>query len=300
MNWYNYARYIRFILRGKKPKLVILDITSSCNSQCLFCPRTRMPKNRKNGIMTKTVFNHALTEIKKHHVEEVRLYSTGEPLLHPDFDYIIRRLYDEGLLITISTNGTLLNKHRDSLMLVDHLQLSIDGWDQESYEYLQPPNNYKKTLDEVISFCEYALLQDTRPLITINLLQTKKTDVMKFHETWDKYVDGITMNHLMGTTYYNGNRFITEQHRQLKDYLYPFSIDTKHGCEYPFDVLTVAFDGKISLCCQDYNTELPLGYIDDGLKSVFNSDQMMKIRSDFVHGVPTVCAGCSRFYKVKE
>ena len=210
---------------------------------------------------------------------------------------MIQQLHDIGVLITISTNASLLDKHKESLMLVDHLQLSVDGWDKESYEYLQPPNKFEKTRKSIHDFFMYAVNQNEKPFISFNLLLTKQTDLEQFRITWGHYADDITLNHLMGTTYYNGNRFITEQSKQLKDYFYPFTIDYTHGCEYPFDVLTVAFDGKIALCCQDYNAELPLGHISEGIQNVFK--RISFVRKAFLRGTPLLCQGCSRFYKVK-
>jgi len=258
-----------------------------------------MPKNRKNGVMKKTLFDICVKEIKKNHIKNVKLYSTGEPLLHPEFDYIIRRLHDEGLTITVSTNGSQLNKHRETLMMVNHLQISIDGWDQQSYDFLHPPHKFQDILAGVKEFSSYALAQETRPQITLHLLLTKKTDVDAYKRLWGCYADDITMSHLMGTSYYTGCRFVTEQPAVLKEYLYPFDVDTSRGCEYPFDILSIAYDGKIVLCCQDFNAEIPLGDIDDGLQKVFTSGALKNIRKGFLHGVPSVCKDCSRFYKVR-
>ena len=298
MNCYNYARYMRYLLHRRKPRLVILDITSRCNAKCPFCPRTMMPKDRKNGIMSKELFEDILSELKKEGIRNIRRYSTGEPLLHPDIDYMIRRLHESGMHITVSTNASELDKHHASLLLVDHVQLSISGWDKESYELLHFPLKYEETKQKVRVFHKIvSQVTEGRPKISINMIQTKKTDLKKFYETWIGLTDSMTINPLVGTTLFNGWRFIGEQMPGIEEYYMPYRVDHHRGCEYPFDILTIAYDGKISLCCADYSARLPLGDIRDGLMNAFNSVEMQKIRKGFINDVPSVCQGCSRFFK---
>jgi MoaA/NifB/PqqE/SkfB family radical SAM enzyme len=56
--------------------------------------------------------------------------SGGEPLLHPDFDQIIRRIRVRGMIATVITNGFLLSTSRIKRLNragLDHLQISIDN-----------------------------------------------------------------------------------------------------------------------------------------------------------------------------
>ena len=287
-------RYLRFLLRGHLPLEVMIDVSSGCNSQCVYCPRQMMPEDRKNKYMPMVVFNKVLSEMRRYGIRQVRLYSTGEPLLHPDFSRMVFLLKKQGVHVTVSTNGSLLSRHLDALLSVDHVQLSISGWDKESFKSLHGSLRFDVVHDEVMRF--YSLRGERKsPLITINLLSYPGTEVDDFWEHWYDYCDEIVVHPLTGTTVFEDGRFKTV----MGDLCFPSVVDYGCGCSYPFDTLVVSFDGKIGLCCQDYSHRLSLGYIQDGLKRCFCGSVFRDVRDDFLFGVPWVCRDCGRFHKVK-
>ena len=58
---------------------------------------------------------------------------------------------------------------------------------------------------------------------------------------------------------------------------------------------TVSYDGKISLCCEDFTAELPLGNITDGLDQLAKNETMKQIRNQFYSGRLDMCRGCNLF-----
>lgn len=309
MNILSLYRYVRFMMRKRLPRIVVLDITGRCNAKCMFCPRAYMPDERKNGCMSVPLFEHCLKEMKKHGIDTVKLYSTGEPFLHPMFEFFIRRLSEERFHVTVSTNGSMLRRYQEVLFLVDHIQLSIDGWDKQSYELLHHPLRFDDTLRQVEEFYQYREGRKQRlmkygmynsnrsPRVTVNLLMTPNTNLDEFRRLWGGLVDDITVNYLTGVTRYQDGVFMTDKPDQYKQCFYPSNISYHQGCMYPFDVLTVGYDGKIAFCCEDFTSAIPLGDISEGIKNVFQSKFMEQVRRDFLSGVPTVCAGCNRFHK---
>src|SRR4051794_16958326 len=68
-------------------------------------------------------------------------FSGGEPTLHPDLDLLIRRVRDNGAIVTLITNGYLLTPDRIKRLNkagLDYLQISIDN--------VQPDEVSKKSL----------------------------------------------------------------------------------------------------------------------------------------------------------
>jgi MoaA/NifB/PqqE/SkfB family radical SAM enzyme len=57
------------------------------------------------------------------------IFSGGEPLCHPDFDYLLSEAHDLGLKTTVSTNGTLVTKRDVSLFArcASYVGISVDG-----------------------------------------------------------------------------------------------------------------------------------------------------------------------------
>jgi radical SAM protein with 4Fe4S-binding SPASM domain len=285
----------RHAISAPKPREMIVDLTATCNAQCPHCPRISMPEERSKGNMAPEVLDRALAEAKRHGIREIRLYSTAEPTLHPKFDEIVARLKREGFSVGVSTNAATLKQHLEALAAVDTLQYSIEGWDQASYEKFRYPLKFERVKRNIAAFWEYAQGLAVRPLISVNLLLTRSTDIEAFVECWGPYVDRITVSFLMGTTVYRNGRFINEENPEIGDDYYGHTVDEHGVCGYPFEVVTVAFDGKIALCCEDFTAELPLGHISEGVDDVRDNVELQRIRKQFYSGKLDICRGCNFF-----
>jgi radical SAM protein with 4Fe4S-binding SPASM domain len=285
----------RHSLSPLHPQQMIIDLCATCNALCPFCPRVYMPEERSKGTMARHLFETCVAEAKKHGVRDVRLYSTAEPTLHPDFDEHIATLKREGFLVSVSTNASTLSHHKESLSTIDTLQYSIEGWNRESYEKFRYPLKFDRVMRNIVDFWEHAQASKQRPKITCNLLLTRSTDIEAYVDCWGAYVDQITVSFLLGTTRFKDGVFISELNDEIRDDYYPHDVTQSGVCGYPFDVFTVAYDGKIALCCEDFAAELPLGHVSEGLDEVFQSPALKKIRGQFYSGQLDVCSGCNFF-----
>lgn len=291
---------IRHALTTPRPTQMIIDLCATCNALCPFCPRIYMPPERSKGVMTPELLDRCIDEAKRHGVREIRLYSTSEPTLHPRFDEIVARLKSDGFIVGVSTNAWTLTRHFDSLGKLDNLQYSIEGWDQASYEKFRHPLKFDRVRANVASFWEAAQKLKTRPQITCNLLLTRSTDLQAFVDCWGPFVDRITTSFLMGTTVYRDKRFVTELNDEIAGDYYAHDVDEQGIYGYPFDVVTVSYDGKIALCCEDFSAELPLGHISEGLDRVLESQALKQIRGQFYRGQLDVCRGCNFFRRPRR
>ncbi len=285
----------RHAITTPKPREMIVDLCATCNAQCPHCPRISMPEERSRGNMSPEVLDRCLAEAKAHGIRDIRLYSTAEPTLHPQFDDIIARLKREGFVISVSTNAATLKKRAEALCTVDTLQYSIEGWDKDSYEKFRYPLKFDRVRRNIAAFWELAQQRKTRPLITCNLLLTRSTDIEAFVACWGPYVDQITIGFLMGTTIWKRGKFVDERNAEISDDYFDHAVEAAGICGYPFEVVTVAYDGKLALCCEDFTAELPLGTISDGIDRMADNAALHRIRKQFYSGQPDVCAGCNFF-----
>jgi len=80
-----------------------IDLTSGCNLRCRHCYINEksdcMSADRICGILDEAVAQGCL----------YLLITGGEPLMHPGFDRIYKYARESGLLVTLFTNGTLVN-----------------------------------------------------------------------------------------------------------------------------------------------------------------------------------------------
>lgn len=95
----------------QKYKKIYLEITSTCNLSCSFCPPTRRPKK----FLEVKEFERRLDAIKPY-TDYIYLHVKGEPLLHPQLDKLLDLCGEKGIKVNITTNGTLLEKNKDMLL----------------------------------------------------------------------------------------------------------------------------------------------------------------------------------------
>ena len=302
-SWIGYgnALKIKYFFDKPKPKEIVIDISAACNAACPFCPRLYMPEDRSKGYMELELFKFILEEAKKEGIKNIRLYSTAEPTLHPKFDEIIDLLKQDDFFVSISTNASMLDKHIDALMKVDLLQYSVEGWDKESYEKYRVPLKFGKVYNNIKNFHNEKLKRKKYPKTSSNLLLTKRTDLKQYMNLWGDFIDEIQVHFMLEATTYENEKFVSKRNPQLDDEYYDFEQKKEHFiCGYPFNVLTVAFDGNIALCCNDFSASMNIGNISQGISSVFDSNILNTIRQEFFDQKLDKCKECSFFAKPLE
>jgi len=295
---YGNALKIKYFFQKPKPREIIIDICAACNASCPFCPRLYMPEERSKGYMDLELFKFILTEAKKEGIKNIRLYSTAEPTLHPQFDEIINYLVEGDFFISISTNASLLDKHIESLMKVNILQYSVEGWDKESYEKYRIPLKFDKIYHNIKLFDEMRKKFKKSPKVSTNLLLTKSTDLKKYMDLWADFIDDIQIHFMLEATTYENNKFVAKKNNEIAEEYYDFDKEKNNFvCGYPFNILTIAFDGKIALCCNDFSASMNIGNIREGINNVFDSQVLQYIRKEFYTQDLDVCKSCSFFDK---
>ncbi|MFD2613138.1 radical SAM/SPASM domain-containing protein [Paenibacillus gansuensis] len=96
----------------RKFKKFYVEITSVCNLKCTFCP----PTERAAKFISTEDFSKTLDEVKPH-AEFIYFHVKGEPLLHPKLAQLLDISHEKGFKVNITTNGTLLHKHRQELLM---------------------------------------------------------------------------------------------------------------------------------------------------------------------------------------
>ena len=150
-------------MEKKRFKKVYVEITNSCNLKCSFCPESK----RKKEFITVENFEHIINEVKEY-TNLVALHVKGEPLLHPDLKYILEVCKKNGVLVNITTNATLLEKNKDTIiesMAVRQLNLSLHSITKnentESY-------NFENYIDSVLKVSK-EILDKTNIIISYRL-----------------------------------------------------------------------------------------------------------------------------------
>lgn len=219
-NVYSLAKY-KF--SKPKPSEIILDISASCNAVCPFCPRVFMDQDRAKGYMDLELYLFSLEEAARHNIKRLRLYSTAEPTLHPDFSEMIAIAKQMGFYISVSTNASMMHKHMDALLQIDQIQFSIEGWDKESYEFYRQPLKFDKVYENIRSFDRLCATAEIKPTRKINLLLTKETKIDAFIALWGSLCDEIHIHFMFPSSVFENGKIISKTPLKMEDKLYDFT-----------------------------------------------------------------------------
>ncbi len=126
-----------FMRELKGPITVAWNVTESCNLRCLHCFNNSGPG--KPDELSREESLRLVDELREMKVYNVCLCG-GEPLLRKDLFEIADRLSNDGILVSMVSNGYLLDKKAATDLAsagVRFLQVSIDGITAETHERLR-------------------------------------------------------------------------------------------------------------------------------------------------------------------
>jgi MoaA/NifB/PqqE/SkfB family radical SAM enzyme len=118
------------IVGEHKPITADIFLNNFCNNRCPYCTYGRWELDPGARAMSFKGFRKYATRLMEMGVEGFILTGGGEPTLTPDFDRITEWMDEKGLHYGINTNFNVLRLPRP-----DYLKVSLDGWDEDSYEH---------------------------------------------------------------------------------------------------------------------------------------------------------------------
>ena len=124
------------LLNGKSafPETISLLLTYQCNLRCKMCGQwgergslKGLPPAETKIYMTMPTIERLIDEVKGFH-PTITLFG-GEPLLHPQWEEIVKRIKRSGLRCNMVSNGVLLRKHAEEAVQLglDEIIFSLDG-----------------------------------------------------------------------------------------------------------------------------------------------------------------------------
>jgi uncharacterized Fe-S cluster-containing radical SAM superfamily protein len=167
--------------RVKLPHSILVENTSACNLRCLSCRRDTVRKLRKRRMMSLDDIHRLALDIREMGVQELTYHHLGEPFLSKrlgDELRLIRKLNPE-IRIQVSTNGMMLNTDakREAALLFDHIQVSLDGVNQQMVERYQRGSHFEtvyENMKQLVAYRDARGLQ--RPIICWKYLLFRWTE----------------------------------------------------------------------------------------------------------------------------
>ena len=168
--------------KSVQPPSVLWFITDNCNMSCRHCSLFENKKRVNSGEVM-----HIARQLAASSAPLISL-TGGEPLLVPEIKEIITLLKSKGKIVTMNSNGLLLNQYADFLTEVglDSIYISIDGPDADTHNKIRNRPAFDKVIENI------KMLQTARkgkkPFIGIRSV-LMKDNLNRFEEIVDRFYD---------------------------------------------------------------------------------------------------------------
>ncbi len=118
-----------------------VEVSARCGGRCRYCPVGRFGDRRRNALMAMELFERLEPSFSS--ADLVFLQGWGEPLLHPRFWEMVRRVRRAKSRVGFTTNGVLLDEANRAAMLesgVDVVGVSVAGGAPETHDRFRAGN----------------------------------------------------------------------------------------------------------------------------------------------------------------
>ena len=116
-----------------KKKAIRLILTSECIYNCKMCHKEGIKDKRTSMLNSGDIEFLYNTLNKNFGIKKINI-TGGAPLLRKDIKDIVYKLSDNGAIVTITTNGYLLNNCFDIAKKINHINISLHSLDKEKFE----------------------------------------------------------------------------------------------------------------------------------------------------------------------
>jgi len=280
-----------------------IELTNRCPMRCVMCPRTNY-MTREQGFMEFTLFKKIIDELADvnpsfQNDKVVWLHHFGESLLHPQFDTFIKYAAEKGVRTGLSVNPMMLSEKISFALLnsgLHILYLSLDGHNDESFSKIRGVDNmYETSRKNMINFLNMKKENPCSMKIILSMIDfsLNEESIAAVKDEWESHdqIDGFLMKNY--TTWDGAVQEIEN--------LAPESLCEKSKnlsavtCAFPWENITVTWDGDVVPCCFDYNKKLVLGNaVTHSLGYIWNDSPMQKLRKEFIENgvVNPLCVNC--------
>lgn len=268
--------------------MVSIEPSNICNAECIMCPYQKM--TRKKEIMPMVFFKEIVNNCLTYGVKNFNLNFYNEPFLDHFIFERIKYLKSKGLNVQLFSNGSIMESEKIEKILesgLDEIIFSIDGAKKETYESIRRGLVFEKTIMNVLNLIRQKRgLGLEKPKVKLLFVEQKfnEAELEEFRSFWVDKVDKIYVslddrrNEIPG---------IFE--REKKSF-------TSFPCSRLWSEIIVMSNGKVPLCCVDYDGKIILGdFRIQSLKEIWDSDSFKRIRQlhlDFKADKIPFCKKC--------
>ena len=263
------------------PDIVQIESTNLCNAKCVFCPRDEM--HRRHGVMDFDLFAKIVDECAALGITHVRVHNYGEPFLDKKLVEKVRYAKQKGIKeVGMISNGSLITEEIAAGMIdagLDAINISVDAAGKEVFERTRLNLEYDTVINNIRTLARLRKERGrTHPKLILSFVrQDNSADEQAFIDEWSKVADKV---------------HITDLHN------WAGTLNAKSDVQYPcyrlWLTFTVLWDGRVSLCCADFDGRNVLGDLRTStIQEIWNSPLYRAARRQHLEtGGPEICRSC--------
>lgn len=263
------------------PEIVQIESTNICNARCVFCPRDQM--HRRQGVMDEALFRKVADDCAALGIRHVRLHNYGEPFVDRHLTDKIAYAKQKGIAeVGVISNGSLIDEQVARGVIeagLDAINISVDASGREVFERTRVGLEYDKVIANIERLVRIrAELGRTHPKLILSFVRQDNSDEERaFIDHWRTIADKIHITDLhnwAGTL----NR----------------DSDVRYPCYRQWLTFTVLWDGRVSLCCADFDGRVILGDMrTSNIRDIWESETYRQVRREHLEsGGPEICRAC--------
>ena len=263
------------------PDIVQIESTNLCNAKCVFCPRDEM--HRRQGVMDMDLYKKIVDECAALGITHVRVHNYGEPFLDRQLVEKVRYAKSKGIAeVGMISNGSLITEEIARGMIdagLDAINISVDASGKEVFEKTRIHLKYDDVIGNIKTLARLRKESGRkRPKLILSFVrQNNSADERAFIEEWSAIADKV---------------HITDLHN------WAGTLNTQSDVRYPcyrlWLTFTVLWDGRVSLCCADFDGRHILGDLrTQTIAQIWNSALYRAVRKQHLdNGGPEICRSC--------
>lgn len=251
--------------------VIQLESSTNCNARCIFCPRYEM--TRPMGTMNDDLFYKIIKEGKELRIKDFYPFLNGEPFVFPKIWEWLDYMEKEGVRVSLYTNAELMDVDRlIEYKNINYVNCSLNATTEETYNKIMRGPNFNKVIENIKK-----LVDKARFRVNVSMVETKENthEVEEFKKLWKKTTIVKYLN-------WGGAR--------------PVEFDgKKKPCCNLLNNINILWDGRVCLCCMDYNGQVILGDISkEPLKDILERKKLLEDRHKKLDFNMPLCENCNR------
>jgi radical SAM protein with 4Fe4S-binding SPASM domain len=242
-------------------------------------------------------------------VKKMHLHFSGESFLNPEIPQITKFLSEQGLFLSVSTNGTLpAERYLQTLESgLDQLIFAIDGATAETHEKYRVGSDFEKIMKNLTTVTRE---KPEGPKVGVQFLVTRFNEneigQMKnklsqigvdFFNLKTLSLDIAADENLEGEKLENARKFLPKNEKYSRYRKKTSGLKVKYPiliCPFIYQPV-IGADGEVSLCCIDLEKQIKFGNLNDydSFEDLWNSEDYRSQRKEVLNKKLPICQRCN-------